>query len=185
MLLMGFVPDGGELFVEVVVLTPDADGGSACISCSAVLRHLISFAACPLKRSFYSGGPLIGCTFIKGLSAKGYMLSMDRKLPSIVVVSKRALCVLKLMCRGIFLISSLILHHFPCASSDFTDGIAPLRPLSPPPCRISFISHQLLSLEEASASHHSPRLSTPSISDYQSQRGKKEPTSESISSTLA
>ena len=39
-----------------------------------------------------------------GLGATCYMLSMDRKLLSIVVVSKRALCVLKLICRGIFLI---------------------------------------------------------------------------------
>ena len=58
-----------------------------------------------------------------GLGAALYMLSMNQKLPSIVVVSKRALCALKLMRRGIFLISSLILHRFPSASSKFTNGI--------------------------------------------------------------
>lgn len=45
-----------------------------------------------------------------------YMLSMDRNLPSITMVSKKALCVLKLM-RRILLISSLVLYHFPCISS--------------------------------------------------------------------
>ena len=58
-----------------------------------------------------------------GLDATCYMLSVDQKLMSIVVVSKRTLCVLKLMCRRIFLISGLVLYHFPCASSDFIDGI--------------------------------------------------------------
>ena len=58
-----------------------------------------------------------------GLGATCYMLSMDRKLISIVVVSKRVLCVLKLMCQGIFLISGLVLHHFSYASSYFTDRI--------------------------------------------------------------
>ncbi|GMN40753.1 hypothetical protein TIFTF001_009980 [Ficus carica] len=31
-----FVPNSGELFVEVVVLVPDADGDIACISRSAI-----------------------------------------------------------------------------------------------------------------------------------------------------
>ncbi|GMN38779.1 hypothetical protein TIFTF001_008011 [Ficus carica] len=35
-LIRGLVPNGGELFVEVVVLAPDDDGGSVCISHSAI-----------------------------------------------------------------------------------------------------------------------------------------------------
>ena len=53
------------------------------------------------------------------LGATWYILLMDWKLSSIVVVSKRALCVLKLMCWKIFLISGLILRRFSCALSDF------------------------------------------------------------------
>ena len=56
-----------------------------------------------------------------GLGATCYILSMDWKLPSIIVVSNRV--VLKLIRREIFMISTFVLYHFSYISSYFIDII--------------------------------------------------------------
>ncbi|GMN74437.1 hypothetical protein TIFTF001_055804 [Ficus carica] len=56
-------------FLEMVVLAPDADGSSPCVSRFAIRRHLVGFAACSPKRSSYSNGPFVDCTFTKRLAA--------------------------------------------------------------------------------------------------------------------
>lgn len=58
-----------------------------------------------------------------GIGATICTLLMDRKLPTIVVVSKRAACVLKIDVSRNFPNIDLILRHIFYVSSEFIDGI--------------------------------------------------------------